>query len=90
MTHPLVSGLISALGQLATDRQAGRQALTEMGNELDADDAAAVWRTSGPTVIGGGDRPNDIAIVTGQQRVTGVGSVLRLMTTAIPWVKQVA
>ena len=41
MTHPLLSGLASALGQLATDRAAGRQALTELWDALDPGDAAA-------------------------------------------------
>lgn len=41
MTHPLLSGLASAQGLLATDRAAGRHALTELWEALDADDAAA-------------------------------------------------
>ncbi len=35
MTHPLLSGLASAQGLLATDRAAGRQALTELWDGLD-------------------------------------------------------
>jgi hypothetical protein len=41
MTHPLLSGLSSAQRQLATDRAAGRQALTELWDALDPGDAAA-------------------------------------------------
>jgi hypothetical protein len=41
MTHPLLAGLASALGQLATDRAAGRQALTELWDAIDPGDTAA-------------------------------------------------
>ena len=41
MTHPLLNGLASALGQLATDPAAGRQALTELWDALDPGDAPA-------------------------------------------------
>lgn len=40
MTHPLLSGLASALGQLATDRAAGRRALTRLWDTLAPSDAA--------------------------------------------------
>ena len=41
MTHPLLSGLASGQGLLATDPAAGRQALTELWEGLDSSDAAA-------------------------------------------------
>jgi hypothetical protein len=41
MTHPLLSGLASALEQLATDRAAGRQALIALWDALETGDAAA-------------------------------------------------
>jgi hypothetical protein len=41
MTHPLLNGLASALAQVATDRAAGRQALTELWDALEPGDAAA-------------------------------------------------
>jgi hypothetical protein len=41
MTHPFLSGLASALEQLATDRAAGRQALIDLWDALDPGDAAA-------------------------------------------------
>lgn len=41
MMHPLLRDLASALGQLATNRAAGRQALTELWGALDPGDAAA-------------------------------------------------
>jgi hypothetical protein len=40
MTHPLLTGLASALGRLATDRASGRQALTDLWDALDPRDAA--------------------------------------------------
>jgi hypothetical protein len=40
MTHPLLSGLTAAQARLATDRAAGRQALTELWEALEPGDAA--------------------------------------------------